>query len=145
MCDDAKDGFILDGYPRSVEQADKLTQMLEEIDNGIDAEFVAIYFNVDESILIDRIVNRWSCPSCGEIFNTKFKPSAKGDLCDKCSTKLTHRKDDTEEVAKARFDTFYTQTAPLFDYYENKGLLRKLDATGSIDEIYAKLKKLLGL
>ena len=77
MCDDAKDGFILDGYPRSVEQADKLTQMLEEIDNGIDAEFVAIYFNVDESILIDRIVNRWSCPNCGEMIKAHH-------VCPKC-------------------------------------------------------------
>ena len=143
MQDDAKKGFILDGYPRSLEQADKLKEMLEEIDEGIDADFRAIYFDIDESILLDRIVNRCSCPNCGEIFNTKFKPSKKGDVCDVCDTKLTHRKDDTEEVAKARFETFYRETAPLMEYYENLGLLHKLDATGSIDEIYGKLKKLL--
>ena len=143
MQDDAKKGFILDGYPRSLEQADKLKEMLEEIDAGIESEFAAIYFDIDESILLDRIVNRWSCPNCGAIFNTKFKPSKKGDVCDLCDTKLAHRKDDTEEVAKARFETFYRETAPLMEYYEKMGTLRKLDATGSIDEIYGKLKKLL--
>ena len=64
-------------------------------------------------------------------------------MCDVCDTKLTHRKDDTEEVAKARFETFYRETAPLMEYYEKIGTLRRLDATGSIDEIYGKLKKLL--
>ncbi len=141
--DDAKGGFILDGYPRSLEQADKLKEMLEEIDAGVDAEFAAIYFDIDENILLDRIVNRCSCPNCGAIFNTKFKPSQKGDVCDICDTKLAHRKDDTEEVAKARFETFYRETAPLMEYYEKMGTLRRLDATGSIDEIYGKLKKLL--
>lgn len=144
MEDDARGGFILDGYPRSVEQADKLGLMLEEIDEGVESEFVAIYFEIDEDILLERIVNRCSCPNCGEIFNNKFKPSLKGEFCDKCDTKLTHRKDDTKEVAQARFKTFYSETAPLIDYYEKKGVLRRLDATGSIEEIYSKLKKLLG-
>ena len=141
--DDARKGFILDGYPRSVEQADKLSLILEELDAGIEAEFVATYFDIDESILLERIVNRYSCPQCGEIYNKKFKPSKKGDKCEKCDTLLSQRKDDTEEVAKARFKTFYSETAPLMEYYKNKGVLRNLDATGNIEEIFEKLKKLL--
>lgn len=141
--DDAKAGFILDGYPRSVEQADKLTSMLEELDVGINSEFVATYFDINENILIERIVNRFSCPKCGEIYNKKFKPSKKDDRCEKCDTLLSQRKDDTEEIAKERFKTFYNETAPLMEYYEKKGVLRRLDATGSIEEIFEKLKKLL--
>ena len=143
MEDDAKDGFILDGYPRSLEQADKLQEMLTEIDGENETDFAAVYFDLDESVLLERIVNRFSCPNCGEIYNKKFKPSKKGNICELCDTALTQRKDDTEEVAKARFETFYRETAPLIEYYEKLGALRKLDATGSIEEIYGKLKKLL--
>lgn len=137
--DDCRDGYILDGYPRSVEQAD----MLEEINAGINGntkvDFKAIYFDLDQDVLISRIVNRRSCPVCGEIYNLKFKPTKEEGKCDKCHSDLVQRKDDTEEIAKKRFDTYFEQTAPLIDYYKNKGVLKTLQADGKIEDVWNRL------
>ena len=137
--DDCKNGYILDGYPRSVEQADILEKINSEIDEE-PADFRAIYFEIDEDLLLDRIVYRRSCPKCGEIYNLKFKPPKKEGYCD-CGEKLIQRSDDNKEVAQKRFDTYFEQTAPLVDYYEKKNLLRKIDASGSIDEVWQNLLK----
>lgn len=138
---DCAKGYILDGYPRSVEQADKLTHMNEEIDGNKNVEFKAIYFNIDTDILVERIVNRRSCPQCGEIYNLAFKAPKQEGICDKCQTELTQRKDDTREVAQSRFDTYNKETAPLVEYYKNKGVLRTIDANGTIDEVWERLLK----
>jgi adenylate kinase len=111
--DDCKNGYILDGYPRSTEQADLLTKINEEIDKDIPAGFCAIYFDTNTDILISRIVNRRSCPQCGEIYNLKYKPPKQENKCDHCGCELTQRKDDNEETAKARFETYFNETAPL--------------------------------
>ncbi len=140
--DDCKNGYILDGYPRSVEQAD----MLEEINKSIDTEdskFMAVYFDLDHDILISRIVNRRSCPVCGEIYNLKYHPPKTENKCDKCSVDLIQRKDDNEETAEARFQTYFRETAPLVEYYKNKGSLRTLDANGSIAEVWERLLKVI--
>ncbi len=137
--DDCKNGYILDGYPRSVEQADLLLKINEEIDGNNSADFRAIYFDIDESILISRIVNRRSCPKCGEIYNLKYKPTKVEGICDHCGAELTQRKDDNEETAKARFDTYFNETAPLIDYYKNKNSLRTINADGSINEVWERL------
>ena len=139
--DDCREGYILDGYPRSVEQADMLNIMNEEIDSKreVSATFSAIYFDIDTNLLVERIVNRRSCPVCGEIYNLAFKAPQKEGLCDKCGTELVQRKDDTREVAQARFDTYFEQTAPLIEYYKNKGVLKSIDANGSIDEVWERL------
>ena len=139
--EDCVRGYILDGYPRSVEQADKLTHMNEEIDGDKKVEFKAIYFDIDTDILVERIVNRRSCPKCGEIFNLAFKAPKKEGICDKCQTELTQRKDDTREVAQSRFDTYNKETAPLVEYYKNKGVLRTIDANGTIDEVWERILK----
>lgn len=141
--DDCKNGYILDGYPRSVEQADLLEDINKEINGNDKADFRAIYFDLDSEILIARIVNRRSCPKCGEIYNTKFKPTKVAGICDKCGAELTQRKDDNEETAKARFDTYFKETAPLIDYYKNKGVLRTINAEGSIDEVWERLLKVI--
>ena len=141
--EDCKNGYILDGYPRSVEQADLLEEINKEIDGDAEADFRAIYFDLDTEILISRIVNRRSCPKCGEIYNLKFKPTKVEGICDKCGTELTQRKDDNEETAKARFDTYFKETAPLFDYYKNKNLLKTINAEGSIDEVWERLLKVI--
>ena len=137
--EECKNGYVLDGYPRSIEQA----QMLDEINAKVDGEekvsFKAIYFDIDTQILIDRIVNRQSCPVCGEIYNKKFKPSRVENKCDKCNVDLVTRADDTEEIARKRFDTYYEQTAPLVEFYENKKVLYKIDANGTIDEVWKRL------
>lgn len=137
--DDCKNGYILDGYPRSAEQAEMLTKINEELDHGVETSFMAIYFDLDQDVLISRIVNRRSCPKCGEIYNIKYHPPKVEGICDKCGEKLTQRKDDTEEIAKVRFETYFTETAPLIEYYKNLGVLRSLDANGSIDEVWERL------
>lgn len=141
--EDCKNGYILDGYPRSVEQADLLEEINADIDGSAEAQIKAIYFDLNQEILISRIVNRRSCPKCGEIYNIKFKPTKVEGICDKCGAELTQRKDDNEETAKARFDTYFKETAPLIDYYKNKGVLKSIDAEGSIDEVWERLLKVV--
>ena len=141
--EDCKNGYVLDGYPRSLEQAKMLEEINARVDNGNEASFRAIYFDIDEEILIERIVNRQSCPKCGEIYNKKFKPSKVENICDKCQVKLKTRADDNEETARARFDTYYRETAPLVEFYESKGVLYKIDANGSIDEVWQRLLKVI--
>ena len=136
---DCQNGYILDGYPRSIEQADLLTKINSEIDKNEKVDFRAIYFDTDTEILISRIVNRRSCPKCGEIYNLKYKPPKNEGRCDKCDCELTQRKDDNEETAKARFETYFKETAPLIEYYKNKNSLRTIDAQGSIDEVWERL------
>lgn len=139
---DCENGYVLDGYPRSIAQA----ELLEKINLTTDkekADFKAIYFDIDTEILIERIVHRQSCPKCGEIYNKKFKPSKVENICDKCNVPLKTRADDNEEIARARFETYYRETAPLIEFYEQKGLLYKMDANGSIDEVWERLLKIV--
>lgn len=140
---DCEEGYILDGFPRSAEQADMLTKINEELDGKKEVSFKAVYFDLDQEILISRIVNRRSCPKCGEIYNIKFHPPKTEGVCDKCGTELTQRKDDNEETAKARFETYFRETAPLVDYYKNKEVLRTIDANGTIDEVWERLLKVV--
>jgi len=141
--DDCAEGYILDGYPRSVEQADMLEVINDDINGDMKTDFMAIYFDINQDVLISRIINRRSCPNCGEIYNVKYKPTAVEGVCDKCQTSLIQRKDDNEEVAKARFETYFKQTAPLIDYYKAKGVLRTLDADGTIDEVWERLIEII--
>ena len=140
---DCKQGYILDGYPRSVEQADALTNINESINEDENADFKAIYFDIDTDILVERIVNRRSCPNCGEIYNLAFKAPKVEGVCDKCGEKLTQRKDDTREIAQERFDTYFHETAPLIDYYKSKGVLKTIDANGEISEVWERLLKVI--
>lgn len=141
--EDCSNGYILDGYPRSVEQADMLEKINKEINGDKESEFIAIYFEIDQDVLVSRIVNRRSCPDCGEIYNIKFKPTKQEGICDKCGGKLVQRKDDNEEIAQARFTTYFNETAPLIDYYKNKGVLRTIDAQGSIEEVWNRLLEVI--
>ncbi len=140
---DCDNGYVLDGYPRSMEQALRLEDINAQNDKGISASFKAIYFDIDTEQLIERIVNRQSCPKCGEIYNKKFKPSKIENMCDKCNVELKTRKDDTEEIARERFATYFNETAPLIKFYEDKGVLYKIDANGSIDEVWERLLKVV--
>lgn len=141
--DDCKNGFILDGFPRSVEQADLLEVIRKELDGDNEVDFRATYFDLPTDILIARIVNRRSCKNCGEIYNLKFKPPVKENVCDKCGGELVQRKDDNEETAKARFDTYFNETAPLIEYYKDKDVLSTIDANGSIVEVWERLLKVV--
>lgn len=141
--EDCMNGYILDGYPRSVEQADKLEVINSDIDGSRESSFMAIYFDIDTNLLVERIVNRRSCPACGEIYNLQFKAPQKENTCDRCGVELVQRKDDTREIAQARFDTYFKETAPLIEYYKNKGVLKSIDANGSIDEVWERLLKVI--
>ena len=141
--DDCKMGYILDGYPRSVEQADYLTKMNSEINGDNKTDFRAIYFDINPEILLDRIIHRRSCPKCGEIYNVEFHAPKVEGICDKCGEKLTQRKDDTEEIAKERFNIYHKETAPLVDYYKNMGVLKSINANGSIKEVWERLLKVV--
>ena len=139
---DCANGYVLDGYPRSLEQA----ELLEKINSEIDTEkavFKAIYFDIDTEVLIERIVHRQSCPKCGEIYNKKFKPSKVENFCDKCNVELKTRADDNEEIAKARFETYYRETAPLIEFYKAKNVLCKINANGSIEEVWERLLEVI--
>ncbi len=142
--EDCKSGYILDGFPRSLEQAEQLTKINAELDKNVKADFKAIYFDINPSILIDRIVNRRSCKDCGEIYNLLFKAPQKEGICDKCGGKLAQRKDDTREVAQARFDTYDRETAPLVEYYTKQGALKSINANGTIEEVWQRLLDVIG-
>jgi len=140
---DSSNGYILDGFPRSLEQAEQLTKINKELDIENNAKFLAIYFDIDTDILIERIINRRSCSMCGEIYNLAFKAPKQEGICDKCGGKLLQRKDDTKEVAQSRFETYYKETAPLVDYYKNMNVLKTIDANGTIEEVWNRLVEVI--
>lgn len=147
MKKDCQKGFILDGYPRSIEQAEYFTKIQKDLENHFDddanVKMHVFYFDIPLNDLMDRIVYRRSCPKCGAIYNLKFMPPKNVNICDKCNSDLQQRKDDTEEVAKARFETYFKQTAPLVEYYEKQGVLRRIDARGSVEEVYQRVLDVL--
>lgn len=138
--EDTANGFILDGFPRSPEQA----QMLEEImsENNIQIQHV-LNIEVDENILIDRMAYRKSCP-CGEKYNTKFKAPQVENICDKCGAALTQRADDNVETAAKRIETYKKETEPLINYYTQKNLVRNINGNQDIDKILSDILKDVG-
>lgn len=116
------DGFILDGYPRNIAQAKSLDEILKK--NEISLSKV-IYLEVPEEELVRRITNRVVCPNCGVTYNLQTMPPKVEGICDICGSKLIQRKDDTEEIFRIRLEAYNKQTAPLLDYYEEKGLLHR--------------------
>lgn len=136
---DCNNGFILDGYPRSLEQAEALDTILEEIDKNTQTKPQVFYFDVPQEKLIERLVNRRSCPKCGAIYNIKTMNMKDKNKCEKCGSTLTRREDDTEEVAVKRFKTYFEQTEPLIDLYKKRGQLSEIDASLDIKEIYRNL------
>ena len=140
MKEDCKGGFILDGYPRSLEQAYALDEILAEVDKDTKVQPKVFYFAVDQAKLVERLVNRRSCPDCGAIYNLRTMKLEDETKCPKCGETLTRRDDDTEEVATKRFETYFKQTAPLIELYTNRGWLTELDASLDIETIYNNLK-----
>lgn len=142
--DDCQDGFILDGFPRSVEQGETLKGILAEVTNfTLKDDAVAIYFDIANEVLIQRLVNRRSCPKCGMIYNLISSPPKLMNYCDICDTQLIQRKDDNEETAKLRFETYEKETKPLLEYFEDEGILREVDADKPILDVWQSIKEIV--
>jgi adenylate kinase len=138
--DDCRNGYILDGYPRTAVQAGQL----EELAKAQGFEIQALEVDVPREELMRRLTGRRSCSVCGEIYNIYSKPPKSDNVCDRHpGTQLTHRADDNEESVATRLSTYDELTKPLLDYYENAGRLEKIDGTGDVEQIYAKLEKLV--
>jgi adenylate kinase len=138
--DDCKKGFILDGFPRNTAQAETLDKVLDEM--GMPLQ-VALSVDVDFDVLMKRLTGRRTCKSCGQMYNIYFSPPQKEGVCDKCGGELYQRDDDKEETIKKRLEVYEAQTAPLIDYYEKKGILKRVNGVGNIDEIFANICAIL--
>ncbi len=139
--DDCKNGYMLDGFPRNVSQAETLDKMLSELGQQIDH---VICIEVPEDELIKRLTGRRTCRNCGAGFHVVFDPPKKEGVCDKCGGELYQRDDDNEETVKSRLKVYKEQTEPLIAYYEKQGKLRRIDGVGSIDEIFNRIVAVLG-
>jgi adenylate kinase len=126
---DCANGYILDGYPRNVSQAEGLNA----ITGGLDK---VICINVDDAVIVDRMTGRRGCPKCGSMFHIKYNPPKAEGVCDACGEKLIQRKDDNEETVKNRLKVYHETTAPVINYYDERKLLSVVDGIGDIDEIF---------
>ena len=134
---DCQEGFLLDGFPRTIPQAEALNEILKELNIKLDA---VVNIDVDDSVLIDRIVGRRVCPVCKAGYHVKYlQPKVEG-VCDECGGQLVQRKDDTEETVKNRLEVYANQTKPLLEFYNNLGLVKSIDGIGEIDVIFNNIK-----
>ncbi len=138
---DCQAGFILDGYPRTLPQADAVTKMLAAKDMDLSC---VIELRVEDEVLVDRIAGRYTCANCGAGYHdTNLKPEKDG-ICDKCgSTEFKRRADDNAETVSTRLQAYYKETAPLLGYYYAKGLLKGVDGMADIDTVTAQIEELL--
>lgn len=137
---DAAPGFILDGFPRNLAQAEALDGLLEQIDAPLDA---VVLLDVDFDVLLKRITGRRTCGGCGKVYNVYFLPPAQEGVCDECGGELIQRADDNEETVTNRLKVYESQTAPLIAFYEDRGKLKVVGATGGIDNVLAQLEDAL--
>lgn len=139
---DAQRGFILDGFPRTVAQADGLGKLLADRDVLLDR---VIRIDVDASELVGRLTSRRVCPNCKAVYNIHFKPPKQDEICDVCGTKIVQRPDDTEETVRQRLQVYEEQTAPLIEFYDGQGLLATVDGNRGFEETKAGIRSALGL
>lgn len=134
---DVSEGVILDGFPRTTGQAEALDDLLAEGNQQVDA---AIALEVEDEAMVERVSGRYTCTTCGEGYHDTLKQPETEGVCDKCGgTDFKRRPDDNAETVRARLDAYHEQTAPLIEYYDRRGLLRRVDAMGEIDEIGREL------
>jgi len=132
-------GFMLDGFPRTKQQAEDLDQILREISCPLD---YAIYMEATLPVILQRLTGRRVCKECGALYHIVNKPAKKADVCDECSGVLYQRPDDNEETIKTRMEVYLKSTAPIIDYYQQKGTLRKVNADKDTLSVQSELKKI---
>lgn len=133
-------GYILDGFPRTVPQAEALDKLLADMGQKLDTVLV---LEVPNDELISRLTARRTCKDCGKSYHLKFNPPAKEGICDVCGGELFQRGDDQEGPIRKRLEVYESQTFPLIDYYENKGLARRIEGVGALDEVYSRIDRTL--
>ena len=137
--EDCKRGFILDGFPRTIAQAEALQKALSSSDHHL----YVLYFNVDDQEVIKRITGRMICEECSMPFHKDFSPPKMEGVCDHCGGRLIQRADDTQEVVTRRLGVYHDQTKPLIEFYTNEGLLEELKASKRPEEVFADIQKIL--
>jgi len=138
---DAARGWVLDGFPRTVAQAEALDTMLRS--RGLELDRV-VFFQVSRAELLRRITGRRVCPQCGATYNVLFAPPRTPDRCDRCGAELHQRPDDSEAAVAERLDVYQRQTAPLLDYYRRRGALVEVGGEGTVDEVETAVRRALG-
>jgi adenylate kinase len=138
---DARRGFILDGFPRTIAQAEALTQMLKELDHDLRA---VVYFDVPEAELLRRLTGRRVCRQCGASFHLVSAPPSRPGICDRCGGDLYQREDDSEATVAHRLGVYARQTAPLLDYYRDRSLLRPVAGAGTMEAVEAEIRQAVG-
>ena len=139
--DDAKKGYVLDGFPRTIPQAEALTEALGKIGEKMD---FAINVEVPDENIINRMSGRRACVSCGGTYHIKYNPTKAEGVCDACGGELILRDDDKAETVKQRLDVYHTQTQPLIEFYGGKGVLRTVDGTKPMQEVFDSIAAVLG-
>lgn len=138
---DCEKGYVLDGFPRTIPQAEALTAALEKLGTSID---YAINVEVPDENILRRMGGRRACLSCGATYHIEFNPTKKEGICDACGAETVLRDDDKPETVQKRLDVYHTQTQPLIDYYTKAGKLAEVDGTQNMDEVFAAIVDLLG-
>jgi len=138
--DKCKSGFILDGFPRTVPQAEGLDQILDKLDIDLD---LVLVLKVDEEVIVERLSNRRSCPECGAIYNLLTNPPEEDNICDSCGGDLIQRSDDKPGTIKNRLQVYHKETKPVIDFYEPEGLVKYVDGDGSVSEVWERVHSAL--
>ena len=137
---DCSGGYVLDGFPRTIPQAESLKKALAERGEKID---FAVDIEVPDENIVERMGGRRSCPKCGATYHIAFNPPKKENVCDECGTELTQRADDKPETVKSRLSVYHEQTQPLIDFYKKEGVLKEFDGTKSPKEVFADIMEAL--
>lgn len=139
--EDCKSGYLLDGFPRTINQAVALDKYLENLQDKLDS---VIFLNIPKEVVLDRMTGRRSCTSCGASYHIRYNPPVILGKCDICGSEIIQRKDDVEETVKERLEVYYSQTQPMIEYYEKKGILISIDGTKSINDVFQGISDCLG-